>query len=121
MREDSNRERPAEQTSAEGMRAAQSREESGRTRGRGYAEPPAEGVLTLVCFKCGKEYFFAEGSPPEEMTCEKCGNSVFRSFFSADPSDDAVRDFVDSTARDLDPDDAETDTLPGDVIDLNRD
>jgi ribosomal protein S27AE len=121
MREDSKRERPAEQTSAEGMRAAQSREESGRTaRGR-HVEPPAEGMLTLVCFKCGKEYFFADGNPPEDMSCEKCGNTVFRSFFSADPSDDSVRDFMDSTARDLDPDDAEGDSLPGDLIDLNRD
>ena len=80
-----------------------------------------EGVLTLVCLKCGTEYFFAEGEPPAGMTCEKCGNGVFRDFYSPREGDEAADDFDDTTARDLDPDDAEGDTLPGDVLDLNRD
>ncbi|HUE96773.1 MAG TPA: hypothetical protein VMN39_08940 [Longimicrobiaceae bacterium] len=33
---------------------------------------------------------------------------------------EAAADFRDSTDRDLDADDAEGDTLPGDVMDLNR-
>lgn len=80
----------------------------------------AEGVLTLVCLKCGTEYYFEDGPPPPSITCEKCGNSVFRSFHSAE-GDEAADDFRDSTARDLDPDDAEGETMPGDVLDLNRD
>lgn len=80
-----------------------------------------EGVLTLVCLKCGHEYYFADGSPPEGMTCEKCGNGVFRDFYSPAEGDEAAEDFNDTTARDLDPDDAEGETLPGDVLDLNRD
>jgi ribosomal protein S27AE len=113
------RSRPAEESSPEGMRAAAARDNPGPdTAGRTGA--PAEGVLTLICFKCGTEYFFADESPPAGLTCEKCGNTVFRSFFS--PQDDEVaRDFRDSTARDLDPDDAEGDALPGDALDLNRD
>jgi DNA-directed RNA polymerase subunit RPC12/RpoP len=84
------------------------------------AREATEGVLTLVCFKCGTEYHYRDEEPPEELECEKCGNTVFRSFFS--PIDDEVaQDFVDSTARELDPDDPETDTAPGDVLDLNRD
>ena len=79
-----------------------------------------EGVLTLVCFKCGTEYYFAEGEPPADLTCEKCGNTVFRSFFSTS-NDEAADDFEETTGRDLDPDDAEGDVLPGDVLDLNRD
>jgi hypothetical protein len=81
----------------------------------------AEGarVLTLVCFKCGTEYFFADDPPPAEMSCEKCGNSVFRSFYSG-ASSEALQDFEDTTARDLDPDDAEGDAFPGDVLDLDR-
>jgi DNA-directed RNA polymerase subunit RPC12/RpoP len=121
MHEEKSQARPAEQSIPEGLRAAESRETSGKVAGGPDPEGPAEGLLTLVCFKCGKEYYFDDGSPPEDLTCEKCGNTVFRSFFSPDPSDEAARDFVDSTARDLDPDDAETDTLPGDVLDLNRD
>ena len=78
------------------------------------------GVLTLVCLKCGKEYYFADSGPPEGMLCEKCGNRVFRDFFTAAEGDEAAEDFTDSTARDMDTDDAEGDTLPGDVLDLNR-
>lgn len=77
------------------------------------------GVLTRVCLTCGKEYFFSEYEPPAGMLCERCGGSIFRSFFTAGGGDEAARDFEDSTARDLDPDDAEGDALPGDVIDLD--
>lgn len=79
-----------------------------------------EGIVTLVCLKCGTEYYFADDEPPQGMTCEKCGNTVFRSFNSAESSE-AAEDFEETTGRDLDPDDAEGDTLPGDVLDLNRD
>jgi hypothetical protein len=125
MRDERPQTRPAEQSTPEGLRAAQSRESTGggggKLGGAGDAgtEAPAEGVLTLVCFTCGREYHFDEG-PPDDLTCEKCGGTVFRSFFSADPSDEVARDFADSTERDLDPDDPATDTMPGDVIDLNR-
>jgi DNA-directed RNA polymerase subunit RPC12/RpoP len=79
-----------------------------------------EGVLTLVCFTCGREYYFDQAPPPPDLSCEKCGSTVFRDFFSPAEDDEAARDFVDSTARDLDPDDAEGDVLPGDVMDLDR-
>jgi DNA-directed RNA polymerase subunit RPC12/RpoP len=121
MRENDSQARPAEQSTPEGLRAAGSRETTGGERGGGAdSAPPAEGVLTLVCFKCGREYHF-DSTPPDDLTCEKCGGTVFRSFFSPDPSDAAARDFIDSTARDLDPDQPSTDTMPGDVLDLNRD
>lgn len=85
----------------------------------GAEEGDAEGVLTLVCLTCGKEYFFADSEPPEGMSCERCGSTVFRNFFSPTDGDDAAQDFQDSTARNLDPDDAEGETMPGDVMDLN--
>ncbi len=75
------------------------------------------GILTLVCLRCGTEYYF-EDEPPESLSCDKCGNQVFRSFDS-NPGDEAAQDFVDATARDLNLDDAEGDTLPGDIIELN--
>lgn len=81
-------------------------------------EPVTE-VLTLICEGCGKDYFFEDDPPPETMRCEKCGSTVFRSFHSS-VGDEAADDFRDSTERDLDPDDAEGDTLPGDVMDLNN-
>jgi hypothetical protein len=82
--------------------------------GRGAGE-----VLTLVCETCGKDYFFEDEQPPEGMKCEKCGSTVFRSFHDHG-GDEAADDFRDSTERDLDPDDAEGDVLPGDVMDLDN-
>jgi DNA-directed RNA polymerase subunit RPC12/RpoP len=76
-------------------------------------------VLTLVCEKCGKDYFFEDEAPPADLACEKCGNRVFRSFHSS-VGDEAADDFRDVTERDLRPDDAEGDTMPGDVLDLGR-
>lgn len=84
-------------------------------RGR---EPVIE-VLTLICEVCGKDYFFEDTAPPADLTCSKCGSSVFRSFDSS-VGDEVADDFRDSTARDLDPDDAEGDALPGDIVDLNN-
>jgi DNA-directed RNA polymerase subunit RPC12/RpoP len=85
----------------------------------GEMEGDDEGVLTRVCVTCGKEYFFADSEPPEGMSCERCGSTIFRSFYTPDEDDEASQEFEDSTARDLDPDDAEGDTLPGDVMDLD--
>ena len=80
---------------------------------------PSGTVLTLVCEKCGKDYFFEDSQPEPGMSCEKCGGTVFRSFYD-NVGDEAADDFRDSTERDLDPDDAEGDVMPGDVMDLNN-
>ena len=102
--------------------------DAGPAQGKGAMEQPRDNpagsepsgtVLTLVCEKCGKDYFFDDDSPPPEMTCEKCGGTVFRSFHET-VGDEASDDFRDSTERDLDPDDAEGDVMPGDLMDLNR-
>lgn len=119
MRAEDPRSRSEEESSQDEMRAAHTREEPGLDRSARDEETDG-GVLTLVCFTCGAEYFFGDTTPPDELECEKCGNGVFRSFYSA-TGDEAAQDFIDSTARELDPDDPETDTQPGDVLDLNRD
>jgi DNA-directed RNA polymerase subunit RPC12/RpoP len=80
---------------------------------------PVQEVLTLVCETCGKDYFFDEEAPPPQMRCEKCGSTVFRAF-DTPVGDEASDDFRDSTERDLDADDAEGDTLPGDLLDLRN-
>jgi hypothetical protein len=80
----------------------------------------AEGVLTLVCLKCGTEYYFGRDEPPDSLQCEKCQNTVFRSFFTHEAGDEAAVDFQDSTGRDMNSDDAEGETLPGDVLDLDQ-
>lgn len=78
-----------------------------------------DGVLTVVCVKCGTEYYYGDEQPPEDLTCEKCGNTVFRSFFSHETEDEVETDFRDSTERDLHPDDPEGATMPGDLLDLD--
>jgi predicted nucleic-acid-binding Zn-ribbon protein len=101
---------------------------AGADRGRQHADEVAanaggeasDGVLTLICLKCGNEYYASEDGPPAALTCEKCGSTVFREFYSAASSDEASRDFRETTERDLDSDDPEGDTLPGDLIDLER-
>ncbi len=80
---------------------------------------PVDTLLTLVCENCGKDYFFDDEPPPAGMKCEKCGGTVFRSFYES-VGDEAADDFRDSTERDLDPDDPEGDVMPGDIMDLNR-
>jgi len=112
-------ERQGPESTPAGQRAEQTRNEPGASA-EGPIEGPAEGVLTLLCFTCGKYYFFADAPPPEEMSCAKCGGTVFRSVFSPQEGDEAAQDFEDSTARDLDPDDPEGDVMPGDILDLNR-
>jgi hypothetical protein len=70
--------------------------------------------------ECGKEYLFDEAQPPARLVCEKCGNSVFRSFFTVRGYDDVEADFRASTERDLAPDDTEADVTRSDVMDLNN-
>lgn len=101
------------------VRGKQANEEP-RENPAGDAQGPGpSAMLTLVCEKCGKDYFFDDEPPPADMKCEKCGGTVFRSFHDV-VGDDAADDFRDSTERDLDPDDPEGDVLPGDIMDLNR-
>ncbi len=85
----------------------------------GSGGPEAEGVLTVVCLKCGTEYYFGDEFPPEDLACEKCGNTVFRSFYSPEAEDEAAADFSETTERDLRPDDPEGATMPGDILDLD--
>lgn len=78
-------------------------------------------VLLLVCMTCGREYQFeGDETPPEDLTCEKCGGEVFRRFDDTARPDEAQTEFRDSTERDLATDDPEGDATPGDLADLNQ-
>lgn len=81
----------------------------------------ATDVVLMVCIECGMEYPFEGGEgPPADLVCEKCGNEVFRRFEDTSAPDEAEEDFRRTTERDLDTDDAEGDTTPGDLHDLNN-
>ncbi|MEX2283656.1 MAG: hypothetical protein WEE89_14320 [Gemmatimonadota bacterium] len=80
----------------------------------------AEGVLTQVCVNCGKEYYFDRNEPPTDQQCERCGNRVFRSFYSVTSDDEAAEDFQETTGRDVGTEDPATDVTAGDLHDLNN-
>ncbi len=81
---------------------------------------PVGEVVVMVCVECGEEYPF-DREPPEDLVCDRCGNSVFRTFIGQAPRDDeAEEDFRDSTERDLAADAGASDVRPGDLYDLNN-
>jgi len=108
-----------EQRSLEALRAHQLREEAGR-EAAGRVGQPADGVLVQVCLECGKEYMFADRQPRGDLVCERCGNAVFRSFFSVSRYDEVEADFQASTERELTPDSDESDVTRTDILDLNN-
>lgn len=77
-------------------------------------------VLVQVCLECGKEYMFENDEAPDDLTCEKCGNGVFRSFHANTRSDEASDDFRDSTERDVLTTDSASEITRGDLHDLNN-
>lgn len=91
-------------------------------RKRGGPRPAAEdsGILVQICVECGREYTFEDEPPPDDMKCEKCGGAVFRSYYDAEQPSEASRDFTETTARDMNPDDPEGETTSGDLVDLER-
>jgi len=105
--------------SLEEIRAEQLREDPGR-EAAGQIGKPAQGVLVQVCEVCGKHYTFDEQQPPSNMTCDRCGNGVFRSFFDVTSADDVEEDFRAATERDLATDDPATDVTPADIRDLDN-
>ena len=80
----------------------------------------AQSVLVQVCLECGKEYMFEDSEPPEDLVCEKCGGTVFRSFYAATREDDVAADFRETTERDTATDDPPTDVTRGDLQDLGN-
>ena len=80
----------------------------------------AEGVLVQVCVECGQHYFYDEAQPPADQKCERCGNTVFRSFFDVTSDDEVDEDFRATTERDTATDDPSTDVARGDLYDLNN-
>lgn len=84
------------------------------------SERHAKEVLVQVCIECGTEYLIEEGEPQRTDPCEKCGNTVYRSFHAVAGSDQVIDDFNDSTARDTDADGGPTDVTRGDLHDLER-
>jgi hypothetical protein len=80
----------------------------------------SESILIQVCLECGKEYMFDDQPPPDDLTCSKCGNGVFRSFYASTGDDEVRSDFEDDTERDTGTTDPATDVSRGDLHDLGN-
>ncbi len=78
------------------------------------------GMLTLVCITCGNEMFFDATPPKADNKCDKCGGTVFRSFFTPTARDQAAESMLEDTTRSIAYGDSSPDTSAGDVRDLNN-
>ncbi|MGH7552279.1 MAG: hypothetical protein ACREMQ_04560 [Longimicrobiales bacterium] len=96
----------------------------------------ADKILIQVCLECGKEYMFENDAQsrraaenavqtsataselPQDLTCERCGGKVFRSFDAVTKDDEVRADFREATERDTATDDPATDVTRGDLQDL---
>ncbi len=76
-------------------------------------------VATMVCVTCGAEQFF-DGDVPGQITCAKCGGTVFREFDTPAADDVAAASAAEAQARCMAWGDASPDTAPDEVIDLDR-
>lgn len=84
------------------------------------SDPSPPDVWVLVCLECGREFFFEDGPPPEDMTCDRCGNAVFRDYQVAPRGSEALDSFRDETERDTTPEEGPGEVRPGDVRDVER-
>jgi len=64
-------------------------------------------LTTWVCVTCGNELF---GRGQGQLACPRCGGRVFRPFDTPSPRDEVARDFLESTARDIELGDPEPPT-----------
>jgi hypothetical protein len=69
---------------------------------------------------CGREYFFARTTPPDQLVCDRCGSTVFRNFFTPTTPDEATLSQLEETSRSIALDEESPDTAEGDVRDLNN-
>ena len=78
-----------------------------------------EGLLTLVCLTCGNHIDF-EDTPPAGVTCERCGGTVFRNFFTPTERDEATISQLEETARSIAFDEESPDISADELRDLNN-
>ncbi|MGH7717519.1 MAG: hypothetical protein ACREON_01570 [Gemmatimonadaceae bacterium] len=78
-----------------------------------------QGVLTLVCLTCGNHKDF-DDTPPPAVTCERCGGTVFRNFYTPTVADDATLAQLEDATRSITLDGGSPGTAPDELRDLNN-
>lgn len=56
------------------------------------------GLVTMVCVACGNEKHFDQ-QVPDALTCDKCGQTVWRQFATPTVPDEATIDQLEMQAR----------------------
>lgn len=77
-------------------------------------------IQIRVCLACGADYPVAEDEASADLTCERCGGTVFRNFRDPRKAGEASAEYAEVTGRDLDTDDPAGDATEGDLRDLNE-
>jgi hypothetical protein len=105
-------------------RGAEQRGDDAPDPGTDRARPATDrggpvGLLTLVCLTCGNHKYFEE-TPPPAVTCERCGGTVFRNFFTPTERDEATLSQLEETARSIALDEESPDITADELRDLNN-
>jgi hypothetical protein len=72
-----------------------------------------------VCLTCGNQLNF-DAAPPANVTCARCGGTVFRNFFTPTERDDATISQLEETARSIALDEESPDISADELRDLNN-
>ena len=59
------------------------------------------GLVTMICLTCGNEKSFSD-RVPAALTCNRCGNTVWRQFATPTEPDEATIDQLEMQARPMD-------------------
>jgi hypothetical protein len=75
------------------------------------------GIVTMICLTCGNEKFFTD-RVPDALTCDRCGNTVWRQFATPTEPDEATLDQLESQARSIQYGDPSPETTLDELRDL---
>lgn len=77
------------------------------------------GLVTMVCLTCGNEMYF-DRTVPSSLKCDRCGNTVFRSFATPTEPDEAAISELEEQARSQSFGDSSPATAPDELRDLDN-
>ena len=77
------------------------------------------GIVTMVCITCGNEKNF-DDRVPGALTCDKCGNTVWRQFATPTAPDEATIAQLEDQTRSITYGDPSPDTSVEEIRDLDN-
>ena len=77
------------------------------------------GIVTMICLTCGNEKSFTD-RVPAALTCQRCGNTVWRQFATPTEPDEATIDQLETQARSIQYGDPSPETTRDELADLDK-